>query len=462
MEVGMRALSQVTTPRHAKRLVFLIIIWGCIMVAAGPTRLALAQDAPPLLGTAVEGVDVTTDIPLDFILPSGFVLSGTVQNADGSPVFLGTVTAQTETQAFDGIVSAMTFPPTYRIVLPVGSYRVAVTTPIIDPAAATDAVVFVTADVTEPLTVMSDLTQDIIVPPLPPLFPVSGLVSSAGTLPAVGSLQFQSGDGNSFGTVSFTGAYSLNLPAGDYHITAIVGTDAPAEPLAESTAALVVPLGTLTVSGPQTFDLLLPATLTLAGTVRHSDGTPGVPASIFAVAAIALPPAPPLPEADLGCTSASAFFGDSLLTVGVAFMPATSTTGAYSLALPPGAYQASATLDLTLVRDALESGPGSLSFPVPGLPLELATDLVQDFLVPPLPGTALISGTVTDGLGQPVAGAAVSASTSLLTNTPNASFTTETVTDSTGRYTLLTLSGTSYTLVVCPPFSDPFAITTGP
>jgi hypothetical protein len=62
----------------------------------------------------------------------------------------------------------------------------------------------------------------------------------------------------------------------------------------------------------------------------------------------------------------------------------------------------------------------------------------------------LIYGTVTDAQGQAVPGARVSAATSMITNTPNATFVTETLTDSTGQYSLLTLSGTNYTLVTCP------------
>jgi hypothetical protein len=175
------------------------------------------------------------------------------------------------------------------------------------------------------------------------------------------------------------------------------------------------------------------------------------------VAATALPPA-----ADPGCASGILPFGGPLFTVGTAAIPEASTTGAYSLALPPGAYNVDANRELLLEHATLDPSSGNLRFPVPGLPLQLATDLVQDFVVPPLPGTVLISGTVTDGLGQPVAGASVHALTSLITNTPNADFTTETETDSDGKYALLALSGTSYRLVVCPPVSDTFGVTTGP
>jgi hypothetical protein len=124
-----------------------------------------------------------------------------------------------------------------------------------------------------------------------------------------------------------------------------------------------------------------------------------------------------------------------------------SSTGAYRLTLPPRAYSVGVSIDL----DPSETVVSTLSFPFPFLELDLSTDRIQNFTVPPLPPFVTISGRVTDSSGRPVVGAIVSAFTTRITNTPNAAFSTGTQTGSDGMYQVRVLSGTNYTILVCPP-----------
>jgi hypothetical protein len=406
-----------------------------------------AQDDPPLLGTKLEGVDATIDTTLDATLLSGFVLSGTVHNADGSPLLTGTVTAQSESDAFTASVLPSGLSPTYSIVLPAGIYKLSVMVLNLDLEAETDSAVFVTTDVAETVTITNNTTQDIILPAPTERLSVFGQVTSAGNLPTRGSLLFRSLDGKIFATVSFEDMYSLKLPAGDYEVAATVAIDNEDEP----TTTLLVNVGTTTVTGSHAFDVTLPATTELTGTVQYRDGTPATPSTVFALAEQASPENGGDDESDLTCSSGTIFSNNPISTVGVASVLEESTTGAYSLVVPPGSYTAGVNLELELIKDALTTTDGNLSFPNPGLPLAINSNLTQDFTVPTLPPAVMISGTVTDEQNQPIADAQVSASTESITNTPNVNFITTGLTDSEGKYTLLGLTGTNYTVIVCPP-----------
>jgi len=94
---------------------------------------------------------------------------------------------------------------------------------------------------------------------------------------------------------------------------------------------------------------------------------------------------------------------------------------------------------------------GDLTFPVPALRLEVRGDMTQDFIRPALGTIVTISGRVTDASGNPVAGAFIGASSSDLTDTPNAAVEASVESGDDGRYTLKVLSGRQYTLTCSPP-----------
>jgi hypothetical protein len=196
----------------------------------------------------------------------------------------------------------------------------------------------------------------------------------------------------------------------------------------------------ITISGPQMFNLMLPTTATLSGTVRQASGAAAVPSQVSAIDINDLSNLPGENVTPCG----GAFFA-FVVTSGVALIPEESATGTYRLTLPPATYRVAANLDL----DPSEEVASTLSFPLL-LDLNLTTDRIQNFTVPPLPPFVTISGRVTDNNGQPVAGAFISAFTSMVLNTP-AAFSTGTQTDSNGMYELRVLSGNGYTLLVCPP-----------
>jgi hypothetical protein len=145
-----------------------------------------------------------------------------VQNADGSPVFVGSVTAQFATQTYRGDILPTAFPPAYRIVLPAGTYKLVATTFVFDVESNMGAGVLLSTDVTEMIAVAGDTTRDIIVPAPPPLFPVSGIVTSSGSLPTVGSVVFESVDGKALSIAPVDGMYNLKLPVGDYNVATIL------------------------------------------------------------------------------------------------------------------------------------------------------------------------------------------------------------------------------------------------
>jgi len=430
----------------------------CLALCVLLSPITSAQDAPPLLGTKQEAVDASKDTTLDATLPTGFVLSGTVKNADGSPLFAGTVTAQSESEAFTASVLPLGLSSTYTIVLPAGTYMLGVTTLTLDLEAETDAVVFVTTDVAVTATVASNTTQNIVLPAPSEFVLVSGQVTSAGTLPTTGSILYRSLDGKIFGVVSFENTYSLSLPpADDYEVAATVAIGEEEEPK----TTLLVSVGTTTVTKPHIFDVTLPATNELAGTVLNSDGTPAAPSTVFALAEQEPQESEETGEDenngeetdknDFTCASGTTFPNNPLSTFGVASVPEESTTGAYSLMVPSDAYTTGVDLELELTKDMLTTTDGNLNFPIPGLPLTINSNLTQEFKVPTLPPVVLISGTVTDEQKQPVPNAQVSALTESITNTPNAEFTTTGLTDSEGKYTILGLTGVNYTVIFCPP-----------
>lgn len=398
----------------------------------GPTAMG-AQDQRPLLGTRVENVNATSNITLNLTLPSGFTLSGAVMSQDQMPIFFGSVIARSGNQTFTGPITFnyTSFSSIYRLVLPPGTYTLSVQR--LDPNAS----LFITSDLPGMVTVMGNLTLNITVPAPPATVPVSGNITSLGTLPTRGNISFSSSDRKIQALANFDRSYRLNLPRGTYDVSVSLELMHP-DGLRQF---LTLRLGMINVSGPQTANFKLPMTVTLSGTVRNSTGTPAVPSSVSALDPNDVANLP----GGVGCGGAlSPVF---VATFGGVSIPKESTTGAYRLTLPPRAYSVAVSIDLDQGDEVISS----LTFPVPSQQLNLSTDQTLNFVVPPLPPFVTISGRVTDSSGQPVAEAIVFAFTSMIMNTPNATFSTSVQTGSDGSYQLSVLSGTNYTILVCPP-----------
>jgi hypothetical protein len=413
-----------------------IVFASVLFFNTGPTALS-AQDQRPLLGVQFANVNATQNVTQNATLPSGFVLSGNLRSTDGIPVFFGTVIARMGNVAYTGPVMFTGFASTYRVVLPAGTYQLSVRRPIIgdDP----DNFLFVATDIPGMVTVSANRMMDLLVPAAPMGFPVMGNVTSQGTLPTKGNLGFRSTDGKVETFAEFDRTYQTNLPAGMYDVVATLEITHPGG----LKQFLLVRLGRITVNGALTANLVLPTVVTLSGVVKKADGSPATEADVFAVDTRDLPPA--------GGGNAPPCTGDAAtvtpITEGFVTVPENSTTGAYRLSLPAAMYGVFVNVDL----DPSDQVFAALGFPLQLSQINLTANQTRDFMVPPVPGFVTVSGIVRDGQGQPVAGASVSATTAMITGTPNATFSTATQTDAGGRYEMRVLNGTGYTITICPP-----------
>ncbi len=420
--------------RGLKRYLAILTIgisWAFLSMSFHQATTATAQSGRPLLATRVDGVDVTQDVSLDLVLPLGFTLSGNVRTADGSPVFSGFVRAQSDQETFTAPLVFTGFTSTYRLALPTGTYRLSVIAGLIDLSSEDSVPIFMTTDIPQAITITGDRTLDLTVSGLPTTYTVSGRVIGTGTSSARGTIQFRSTDETIFGFTQFDPEYRLRLPAGTYQVAVSFGVD--------EQGSVSMRVGEVAVDGPRTFDIELPATVTLSGTVKHADGEPAAPAQVLAFDVDELSS---VDDPDEGPFAPSLF-----ITGGIASIPEESATGGYTLSIPPGSYAVASIVDIDLGEGVI----GQLAFPFPFLELDLVADTTHDFRLPPLPSTAVISGTVTDESGQPVAQALVSALSRSLVNASDAQFSSSTFTDALGRYALTVLRGSDYTVSVTPP-----------
>src|SRR5258708_5500765 len=115
---------------------------------------------------------------------------------------------------------------------------------------------------------------------------------------------------------------------------------------------------------------------------------------------------------------------------------------------------------MKLIPEAMPQSSGDLFLQVAGT-TQLTGDSTQNIVFPRPPGTVVISGTVTDSAGIPVANAAVSTSTAEVSGVPMTGFTRSTQTDAMGNYSLTVLSGTNYDMIFHPPTTRPSATAQG-
>jgi len=405
---------------------------------------ASAQDERPLLGARRTGVEVVGDTVLDVTLPSAFVLSGKILTNDPTAVIGSVVLARSGDQVFSGPVmlrfSSTGLTATYRIVLPAGSYRLYLERPIMDFGGAEDGgMLHVLLDLSQAVTITENRTLDLPLPAVPETITLSGQIRSAGRFPTKGVLFFYSSDGNVLAQALFDGDYHVQLLPGSYTVMANVG-DTEQEYMAQFR------LDEITVSASGTRDFTLPAPVELSGRVTRPGGRPAIVSAIAAADVANLPLDRGVPRGGAGIV-----LSVPPLTFASAFIPKESTTGAYRLLLPPGAY----LLNAGVLLDPEEA---MLVFPVPPHERSLMADATQDFVMPELAPFVSLSGRIADERGQPVARASVSAFTDALTDTPNAAFSAGAEADAQGRYHLRLLRGTRYRIEICPPVASPLPL----
>jgi hypothetical protein len=428
-------MSKLFGSKHLFYTVVASVLIALFALSTTPT-IGHAQNQKPLLGTQMTNVNATSNVMLNATLPSGFTLSGAVRGADPTPIFGGTVIARSGNQTFTGNITFRAGASTYQVTLAPGTYSLTVNRLALDTSSGT--AFFVTSDAGM-VTVMANTTRDLMLPATPATVPISGNVASLGTLPTEGSISFYSTDGKIQASAQLKGSYSARLPRGTYDVVISLGIMQGG-----LNQSLSLRMGMVAVNGPQNFNFTLPMTWTLSGTVKNNDGSPAPSSSVFTI-----------DTNDLGnlpggsgnpCGGSVANF---IATSGFVAVPKDSTTGAYRLLLPPRTYSMGVSIDL----DPSDNVAAILSIPVPSLELNLSTDRTQNFMFPAIPPFFNITGKVTDMNGQPVGKALVTAFTSMITNTPNAAFSTSVEAASDGTYQLKVLSGTNYTVVFCPPVS---------
>lgn len=432
-------------------------------------------NAQTLIPSAVQTVDMMGDTIVNPILPSGFLLSGTVTTELNEPIGLGTVTAQSPAGAYTGNISAQGAAPAYRLALPAGTYDLSLLIPFLDSDAEVPAFVYIGATLASALAITADATQGLVVSALPALETITGFVTTQDAVPTTGNLQFISADGNTVTIARFQNEYTIRLPLGTYTVNAELTFTEAAEPSEgatapgrqRATASVVVNLDPVSVTDdPTIHDVTLPPTVGLSGTVFDHLGVPMSSARVMATVADAGPVAPS--DIDFSCRAGGEFAFAPASVAGTAIIHdetlqgEPNTTGAYRMPLPIGAYRLSVTLGLELQPGmaptpvALDTSPsGILSAAAPGPALALTADVIQNPVVPALPPVVTLSGQVTDALGQPVANAAVKVITSALAGVSNAMFFATAQTGDDGTYALPVLSGSDYQILACPP--DPNA-----
>jgi len=438
---------------------------------------------PPLLGARVTGETATSDTVFDFALESGSVLSGKVIDVNGVAVMSATVLAQSETGIFRSSITVDFDPnnPTlpqfkYRLVVPDGTYNIFVTMSVIDVAATPPQLLStLTFDLQETVVVAGATERDFMVPGSPPFSTLTGQVSSLGTLPSEGGLWFQSEDGRvsnitrvEIAEGATQATYRITLPAGTYQVSFLVtlpeslrpDVDNPVPPPPPDPEvpqqSVLIPLGTVTVSADQVFDLNVPAIVTLAGKLLDGSGIALAGASIFATSGLPQTP-PPSPSPTRAFCQAGSLSAAPIVAFSSASLLEGNTLGDYELLVVPGDYQVGVTTPVELLPPAtvppstLDPQQGSLTFPFPLAMMSITEDQIADFVLPSLPAVVLISGRVTDQQNQPVGKARVNAVSSMLTAAPNVLFSNSVEANELGDYQLLVLSGVDYTVTVCPP-----------
>jgi len=306
---------------------------------------------------------------------------GVLQTSNGDPIASAAITLYTGTYGGTPSYSVSTSATgAFSLAIPIGAYSLAVTgdglTQGIGPGWSFYGI---------PLTISADTTQNLTIPvavitanvvdslgnPVPgasisgnynpdsvnkeALWP-GGPISSGNVAPNfVGDV----GVTDSTGSVTFealpTSSDNLNLTA-----------TPPAADTTLGKAAL-----TTSVTANTTLSFVLPPVVTFKGVLQTSNGDPIAKAAI---------------------TLYTGTYGGT-----PSYSVSTSATGAFSLAIPIGAYS------LAVTGDGLTQGIGP-GWSFYGIPLTISADTTQNLTIP----VAVITANVVDSLGNPVPGASIS------------------------------------------------------
>jgi len=408
--------------QRTARMLMIIIL--CLSPFIGLPEAA-GQNNQQLLPRTVRNLEILADTTQDFALPGGCLLSGTVVDSEDEPVFGGTVTAAAGDQSYTGTIRFTPFPlppaARYQIVLPAGTYALSATVPIFDDE--TESISTVTHKLFDALTVTCNTTRNLRLPAPPRTFLVQGTITSVGTLPRKGLVTFFSEDGRVTAVQpEADGSYRLKVPAGRYWVTMGVMP----KPAANLEELLNINLASVAVTGDQTLDLTLPATVNLEGKITDPSGNGAVPSTLIATdAGEAAPPA--------NRTNAILSLSDRV------------RTGDYRMFLPPGTYDLFVSFEIKL-----NGNEAALALPIPPRRKTLTGDSREDFVRPAPGATVTLSGKVTDSSGRPVANATVTVIGTELVNLSATTFSSSTETKADGTYSLKVLPGRNYTVTATP------------
>jgi protocatechuate 3,4-dioxygenase beta subunit len=416
-----------------------------LMVDAGTYHVSASKSG--YADSDVQTVTVPPDASgIDLTFPETYTISGVVRDHAGTPVEGALVSTAWDdpSDAYDTTDAT----GAYTLIVIAGTYHV---------SASKSG--YVDSDI-QTVTVPPDASGIDLT--FPATYTISGIVRDHAGTPVEGASVSTRWDdpSDAYASTDATGAYTLTVIAGTYHVSASKSGYADSN------------VQTVTVPPDATgIDLTFPETYTISGVVRDQDGNPVPDAFVYGGVAVGTTAADgsytiaqesgehyvsasktgyqspysvlvPLPPAastvdlllleedgtihgqivdDQGTPLAGAFVwadnavcdgGDSTLTAG---------DGTYSLSVPSGVYQVSASMD-----GHVPAAPEEVSVPsgLPGAQVDLVLERATHF----------IRGTVRDGAGQPLADASVDAVSC------EASYSAQT--DATGTYTLQVGSGT--------------------
>ena len=376
------------------------------------------QTVPPasklaLLDNGRTNVDVSSKTGLDVTLTEGYKVTGTLRS-QGTPTPVITADSlalkRDSGEIFPGtLINGNQGTNSYSATVPAGTYNLSLCRREASSDGATLKTVFVDPN---SITVQSSTPRNILVP-FVTRRQISGTVTGLARLPANQgvALALRSDDGIAgyYKVLSADGSYAAQLPNGNYTASLSVS-------FADAMTNLhLLDIGSVPLSGtPALTDFDVPPTAQLSGVI-DSPSSPLADAVVIASDTLAAGAATqPVP-----CNLVPA---DSQVTVDMA-------DGSYQTTLTAGrSYRVTAVIPVL---------GGELHLPPQGVD-PLQADTVLNLGVPALPGSAILTGRVTDGAGHGLLGVRV---TALPVAGSQFDFRAETLTDSAGNYALAVVKG---------------------
>jgi hypothetical protein len=370
-----------------------------------------------LLSKTETGVNATTDIVKNVVLPSGFKLTGTITG----PGVAHTVFAKVgSTVSYSGTYDSQ--KGQYLVILPAGTYDISIGfTPNGVPA---DEDLSMSVQVATGVQISGDTTLNLTLPSVT-LYQVSGVITNLSNLP----LQYQSNPAQTVMddsgdpaveagfTVNMTdGSYQGVLPAGHYS----QGLNAFFSTSGFQTQSLgVLTVASVTVTGNMVIPpYAVPQTATLSGMVQGGSFGGNALTAINASGTI------------VGST-----ITDLLTNQYVAFLVKNVL---YNVSVGAALLQGASVL-------------GSGTFPLPAASITLNQDTSNfNFTIPPNPPLVTISGRVTDSNGNGLSNVSISGTSDSITGGLWNTFAGFGQTDANGNYSMIVFSGTNYQISYLP------------